>query len=48
MLILSPAKFRDLLHKAILETIRDGSDEIQTNGALQLQQGWMHIHGMPH
>ncbi|KAF9467162.1 hypothetical protein BDZ94DRAFT_1249729 [Collybia nuda] len=38
------SKFRDLLHKAVLDTLRDGSDEIQVNGALQLQQGWMHIH----
>lgn len=42
------ARFREVLHKAVQEGLRDGVDEIQKNGALQLQQGWMHIHGMCH
>ena len=38
-------KFRDLLHETIQEGLRDGVDDIQINGAIQTQQGWMHIHG---
>ncbi|KNZ81135.1 hypothetical protein J132_03127, partial [Termitomyces sp. J132] len=38
--------FRDLLHEAIKNGLENQVDEIQTNGALQLQEGWMHIHGM--
>ncbi|RDB23363.1 hypothetical protein Hypma_009472 [Hypsizygus marmoreus] len=37
-------KFREILHQAIQDGLRDAVDEIQINGALQLQQGWMHIH----
>ncbi|KAF8352066.1 hypothetical protein F5887DRAFT_933792 [Amanita rubescens] len=38
------AKFREALHEAIQAGLREGVDEIQTNGAIQLQNGWMHIH----
>ncbi|KAF8718927.1 hypothetical protein AX14_011651 [Amanita brunnescens Koide BX004] len=38
------AKFREALHAAIRDGLREGVDEIQTNGAIQLQNGWMHIH----
>ena len=37
--------FREILHKAIREGLMEGVDEVQTNGARQLQEGWMHIHG---
>ncbi|KAG7451471.1 NADH:flavin oxidoreductase/NADH oxidase [Guyanagaster necrorhizus] len=37
-------KFRDVLHQAIQEGLREGVDEVQQNGATQLQNGWMHIH----
>ncbi|GLB39867.1 hypothetical protein LshimejAT787_0703770 [Lyophyllum shimeji] len=37
-------KFRDILHKAVQEGLRKGVDDIQINGATQLQEGWMHIH----
>ncbi|EGO01073.1 hypothetical protein SERLA73DRAFT_27242, partial [Serpula lacrymans var. lacrymans S7.3] len=37
-------KFRALLHQAIQTGLREGADDIQINGALQLQNGWMHIH----
>lgn len=33
------------MHKAIVEALKDDVDEVQRNGALQLQNGWMHIHG---
>ncbi|KAI0795747.1 hypothetical protein C8Q75DRAFT_712104 [Abortiporus biennis] len=36
--------FTDVLHKAVQSALRDGIDEIQKNGAIQTQQGWMHIH----
>jgi len=36
--------FRKILHKAIREGLEEGVDEVQTNGARQLQEGWMHIH----
>ncbi|KAH9854568.1 hypothetical protein C2E23DRAFT_725907 [Lenzites betulinus] len=39
-------KFRELLHSAIQAALRDGADEVQRNGAIQLGEGWMHIHGM--
>ncbi|KIJ63645.1 hypothetical protein HYDPIDRAFT_91999 [Hydnomerulius pinastri MD-312] len=39
-------RFRPLMHEAIQQALREGSDEVWTNGALQLQQGWMHIHGL--
>ncbi|EPT03188.1 hypothetical protein FOMPIDRAFT_1116841 [Fomitopsis schrenkii] len=37
--------FRTVLHEAIQSALRDGADEIQKNGAIQTQAGWMHIHG---
>ncbi|KAK0205105.1 hypothetical protein DFS33DRAFT_733203 [Desarmillaria ectypa] len=37
-------KFREVLHQAIQDGLRDGIDEVQQNGATQLQNGWMHIH----
>ncbi|KAF8065206.1 hypothetical protein FPV67DRAFT_1419045 [Lyophyllum atratum] len=37
-------KFRNILHKAIQDGLEKGVDDIQINGALQLQEGWMHIH----
>ena len=40
-----PASFRNVLHEAIQSALRDGADEIQKNGAIQIQAGWMHIHG---
>lgn len=40
-----PASFRNVLHEAIQSALRDGADEIQKNGAIQTQVGWMHIHG---
>ncbi|KAL1717600.1 hypothetical protein EV715DRAFT_202881 [Schizophyllum commune] len=36
--------FRSLLHRAIREGLEQDVDEVQRNGALQLQAGWMHIH----
>ncbi len=39
-------KFRDVLHQAIQDGLREGVDEVQQNGATQLQNGWMHIHGV--
>ena len=39
------AGFREILHKAIHEGLEEGVDEVQANGARQLQEGWMHIHG---
>lgn len=39
------AKFRDVLHEAVESGLRDGVDDIQINGAIQTQEGWMHIHG---
>lgn len=38
-------KFVQVLHEAIEGGLRDGVDEIHINGAIQTQQGWMHIHG---
>lgn len=35
-----------MLHEAIKSALRDGADDIQKNGAIQTQAGWMHIHGM--
>ncbi|KAI0088245.1 hypothetical protein BDY19DRAFT_891510 [Irpex rosettiformis] len=37
-------KFLDVLHEAVQSGLRDGVDDIQINGAIQTQQGWMHIH----
>jgi hypothetical protein len=39
------ARFRDFLHRVVLAGLREGVDDIQINAAVQLQQGWMHIHG---
>jgi len=39
------AGFRGILHKAIREGLEQGVDDVQANGARQLQEGWMHIHG---
>lgn len=33
------------MHKAIREGLEEGVDEIQVNGARQLREGWMHVHG---
>lgn len=40
------AKFRAIMHEAIQTGLREKVDDIWINGALQLQQGWMHVHGM--
>ncbi|KAK7461109.1 hypothetical protein VKT23_009035 [Stygiomarasmius scandens] len=37
-------KFRNLLHEAIQAGLREDIDEVQRNGAIQLREGWMHIH----
>ncbi|KAH7904705.1 hypothetical protein BJ138DRAFT_1166100 [Hygrophoropsis aurantiaca] len=37
-------KFRKVLHDAIQTGLREEVDDVQKNGAIQLQQGWMHIH----
>ena len=39
------AKFVTLLHKTIQSALSENLDEIWENGAKQLQEGWMHIHG---
>ncbi|KAJ3482018.1 hypothetical protein NLI96_g7278 [Meripilus lineatus] len=36
--------FLNILHEAIESGLNDGVDEVQKNGAIQTQQGWMHIH----
>ncbi|KAI6038623.1 hypothetical protein EDC04DRAFT_1927254 [Pisolithus marmoratus] len=36
--------FRSLMQETIQQGLREGVDEVWTNGALQLQHGWMHIH----
>lgn len=38
------SKFRGLLHDSIKEGLTEEVDDIQINGALQLREGWMHIH----
>lgn len=38
------SKFRDILHRAIREGLKERVDEIQANSAIQLQHGWLHIH----
>ncbi|KIM46791.1 hypothetical protein M413DRAFT_64043 [Hebeloma cylindrosporum] len=38
-------QFLKLLHKTIQSSLAAGLDEIWDNGAKQVQQGWMHIHG---
>lgn len=47
VLTICPAKFLEVLHEAVQSGLRDGVDDIQINGAIQTQQGWMHIHGSP-
>jgi hypothetical protein len=42
------ARFRAIMHEAIQRGLQERVDDIWINGALQLQQGWMHIHGMSH
>lgn len=37
-------KFRAIMHEAIQIGLREEVDDILINGALQLQQGWMHVH----
>jgi hypothetical protein len=39
------ARFLPLLHKALSEGLAEAVDDIQAAGALQLGDGWMHIHG---
>ena len=39
------APFLPLLHKALSEGLAEAVDDIQAAGALQLGDGWMHIHG---
>jgi len=34
------------MHEAIQKGLQEKVDDVWINGALQLQQGWMHIHGM--
>ncbi|KZT65192.1 hypothetical protein DAEQUDRAFT_731711 [Daedalea quercina L-15889] len=41
---LENSSFRDVLHEAVQGGLRDGVDDIQKNGAIQTQVGWMHIH----
>ncbi|KAI9460679.1 hypothetical protein HD554DRAFT_2206852 [Boletus coccyginus] len=42
-------RFRPLLHEAIQQALREGADDVWKNTAIQIQQGWMHIHGtFPH
>jgi hypothetical protein len=37
-------RFLPLLHKAISEGLAEAVDDIQVAGALQLGNGWMHVH----
>lgn len=46
-ILTSLAKFRALLHNAIQDGLKEGVDDIQINGATQLGNGWMHVHGPP-
>ena len=39
------ARFLPLLHKAISEGLAEAVDDIQVAGALQVGNGWMHVHG---
>ncbi|KAG1894540.1 uncharacterized protein F5891DRAFT_919664, partial [Suillus fuscotomentosus] len=39
-------KFRIIMHEAIQTGSQENVNDIWINAALQLQQGWMHIHGM--
>ncbi|KAH6897931.1 hypothetical protein BKA70DRAFT_1437853 [Coprinopsis sp. MPI-PUGE-AT-0042] len=36
--------FRPILHETIYAALRDGVDEVWTNGAKQIGSGWMHLH----
>lgn len=38
--------FLPVLHESNIAALRDDVDEIWINGAMQIQQGWMHIHGI--
>ncbi|KAF8128712.1 hypothetical protein EV363DRAFT_1170074 [Boletus edulis] len=38
------SRFRPLLHEAVQQALREGVDDVWTNSAIQIQQGWMHIH----
>ena len=40
------ARFLPLLHEALSSGLAEGVDDVQASGALQLGEGWMHIHGM--
>jgi len=42
--LISVARFLPLLHEAISEGLAEAVDDIQVAGALQLGNGWMHIH----
>lgn len=33
------------MHASIREALEEGADDIHINGAMQLENGWMHIHG---
>ena len=33
------------MHRAIQDALSKDMDDMQRNAALQLQNGWMHIHG---
>ncbi|KAK7019836.1 hypothetical protein R3P38DRAFT_1224702 [Favolaschia claudopus] len=37
-------EFRTLLHQAIQDGLREKVDDVQIGGAIQLGNGWMHIH----
>ncbi|TFL03882.1 hypothetical protein BDV98DRAFT_544371 [Pterulicium gracile] len=38
------SEFRALMHASIREALEEGADDIHINGAMQLENGWMHIH----
>ncbi|KIK01018.1 hypothetical protein K443DRAFT_99429 [Laccaria amethystina LaAM-08-1] len=38
--------FLPVLHESNKAALRNDMDEIWINGAMQIQQGWMHIHGI--
>ncbi|KAG1873372.1 hypothetical protein C8R48DRAFT_594192, partial [Suillus tomentosus] len=40
------SKFRIIMHEAIQTGLQENVDDIWINAALQLQQGWTHIHGI--
>ncbi|ESK83910.1 hypothetical protein Moror_7570 [Moniliophthora roreri MCA 2997] len=37
-------KFRAVLHEAIQQGLKEDIDDVQRNGAMQLGEGWMHVH----